>query len=111
MNDEIHQILEQITVLEDELHAAIAQQEGMLRYKIEGERIVFDKAIREAHQRVKLGVFQWFLTVRSLNYFTMPIIYGMAIPLVLFDLCQRLPDDLLSDLWLRQGEGRRLHRV
>jgi hypothetical protein len=86
VNNRIGQLLDQITALEDELHAAIAQQEGRLRYTIEDKRIMFEQAIKDAHQRVKLGVFRWFLTVRPQNYLTMPIIYGAAIPLVLFDL-------------------------
>lgn len=87
MNNRIRQILDQITVLENELHTLIEQQEGRLRYQIEGKRITFEHAIRDAHSKVKLGVFRWFMTVRPQNYLTAPIIYGMAIPLVLFDLC------------------------
>ena len=87
MNNKIGRILDEIAALEKELHATIAEQEGQLRYRIEGKRIVFERAIRDAHRRVKLNVFRWFLTVRPQNYFTMPIIYGAAIPLVLFDLC------------------------
>ena len=86
MNPKIRQLLDQMTVLEKELQEIIAQQEGQLRYKIEDRRIVFEQAIRDAHHKVRLGVFHWFLTVRPQNYFTMPIIYGAAIPLVLFDL-------------------------
>jgi len=86
MNNRVQQILDQIAALDDELHTAISQQEGRLRYRIEDKRIVFEQAIRDAQQRVKLGVFRWFLTIRPLNYLTTPIIYGAAIPLVLFDL-------------------------
>lgn len=86
MNDRVRQILDQITALENELHTAIEQQEGRLRYQIEGKRVIFERAISEAHLKVKLGVFRWFLTVRPQNYLTMPIIYGMVFPLVLFDL-------------------------
>ena len=86
MNSRIRQILGQIAALEDELHTAIEEQESRLRYQIEGKRVVFEHAIREAHQRVKLGVFRWFLTVRPQNFLTMPIIYGMIVPLVLVDL-------------------------
>lgn len=87
MNSRVHQILDQITALEGELHAAIEEQESHLRYRIEGKRVVFEHAIREAHQRVRLGVFHWFLTVRPQNFLTMPIIYGLIVPLALFDLC------------------------
>ena len=87
MNNRIQQLLDQIRVLEEELHAAIEQQEGRLRYQIDGKRVTFERAIREAHTKVKVGVFRWFLHVRPQNFITAPVIYGMAIPLVLFDLC------------------------
>lgn len=86
MNNRISQILDQITALENELHTAIEQQEGRMRYQIEGKCVTFERAAREAHLKVKMGVFHWFLTVRPQNYLTMPIIYGMIIPLTLFDL-------------------------
>ena len=87
MHDKIRQIAEQITALEDELQAAIEQQEARLRYRIQGRRITFENTIREAHRKVRIGVFRWFLTVRPQNFLTAPVIYGMIVPLVLFDLC------------------------
>ncbi len=87
MNNRIRQIVEQIAVLENELDAAIEEREQRLRYQLEGKRVVFEQAVRDAHRRVKLGIFRWFLTVRPQNYLTMPVIYGAAIPLALFDLC------------------------
>lgn len=90
MNNKVRQILLQIAALEDELNEALKAQGSRLRYQIEGKRVVFEQAIREAHQRVKLGVFRWFLTIRLRNFLTMPFIYGMAVPLLLFDLCVSL---------------------
>lgn len=86
----IRQIIDQITALEDELQKAVAAQEDRFSYQIKDRRIIFEQTIKDAHQRVKLGVFRWFLTVRPQNFVTMPIIYGMAIPLILFDLCVTL---------------------
>jgi hypothetical protein len=90
MNSKIQQLLDQITKLEEELNAALEEQQSRLRFQFEGRRVVFEQAVRDAHRRIKLGVFRWFLTVRPQNYLTMPIIYGAAIPLVLFDLCVSL---------------------
>lgn len=86
MNNRIRQIVDQMSALEDELKLALEEQQSRLRYQVEGRRVVFEQAMHDAHQRVKLGVFRWFLTVRPQNYLTMPVIYGAAIPLVLFDL-------------------------
>lgn len=90
MNNRIRQILDQISVLEDELHATIEQQEEHLRYRLEGKRVTFERAIKEGHRQVKLGIFRWFATVRPQNYLTAPLIYGMFLPMVLLDLCVSL---------------------
>lgn len=86
-NNKIRKICDQITALENELSTAIEEQSGRLRYQLEGKRVVFEKEIKDVHQLAKLGVLRWFLTVRPQNYLTMPIIYGLAIPLLFFDLC------------------------
>ena len=87
MNSRIRQILDQITTLEYELQKAVEEQQERLRYQIEGKRITFEHTIREAHLKARMGIFHWFLTVRPQNYLTAPIIYGMIVPMVLFDLC------------------------
>lgn len=86
MNEHIRYILNQISTLEDELRAAFIEQEAKMLYRIEGKRVKFERAIKEAHQRLKLGTFRWFLTVPPLNYLTAPIIYGLIIPLVFLDI-------------------------
>jgi len=86
MNDKARHILNQITALEDELRASLQEQEGRLRYQIEGKRVEFEHAVKDAHVKLKRGVFTWFLTVRPQNYLTAPIIYGLGVPLALVDL-------------------------
>ena len=87
MNDKIRRTLNQITALEDELRASLQEQEGRLRYQIEGKRVEFEHVVKDAHLKLKRGVFRWFLSVRPQNYLTAPIIYGMVVPLALVDLC------------------------
>lgn len=87
MQEKIRLILNKITALEDELRKELHEQESRLLYKIEGKRIEFEHAIREAHQQLRVGVFRWLLTVRPQNFLTAPIIYGMIVPLAFFDLC------------------------
>lgn len=85
MNTKIQQLIEQIAALEDELHLHLAQNQ--LCDQLEDRRIHFEHAIQDAHRKVKVGLFRWFMTVRPQNYLTAPVIYGMAIPLILLDLC------------------------
>ncbi len=92
MNDRIRQILNQISTLEAELNAAVEAQESHVRYQIEGKRVVFEHAIKESHRKLKpkMSFLIWFFTVHPKNFLTMPIIYGMLVPLALLDLCLSL---------------------
>jgi len=89
MNEKIRQILKQISTLETELSAAIEEQESRIHYKIEGKRVVFEDAIKQAHLKLKpkMNLLIWFFTVRPQNFLTAPFIYGMLVPLALLDLC------------------------
>lgn len=87
MNDRMRQILNQINELELEIQSEISDQKNRWLYQIKGKRIEFEYSIKEKHRSLKVGVFRWFLTVRPQNYITAPIIYGLAVPIVLFDLC------------------------
>lgn len=87
MNDRMRQLLEQIVALEEELRTELQVQQSRWFYRIVGRRVEFESAIRDAHRRLKVGLFRWFATVRPQNYLTAPIIYGMIFPIVFFDLC------------------------
>jgi len=87
MNDKVRSLLDQITELEDKLRIAVEEQEGKLRYTLEGKRVAFEQSVREAHARLKMNAFRWIISVRPQNYLTAPIIYGMIVPLVFADLC------------------------
>lgn len=87
MNDRIRHILEQIAALENELEAALREQQKRLLYEIRGRRVEFERSIREAHLRFKTGWVKWMLAIRPRDLITAPIIYGLSVPLVLFDIC------------------------
>ena len=87
MNEKIRHILGQIAALEDELRSTLQQQEQRVLFKVNGKRIEFEHTVEQAHIKLKVGIFRWFLSVRPQNYLTAPIIYGMIFPLLIFDLC------------------------
>ena len=86
MNDRIQHLLDQITVLEDDLRIALREQESSVLFQIKGKRIEFEAAVRQTHRRLKTGFFRWLVTNRPQNLITGPIIYSMIIPLVILDL-------------------------
>ncbi len=87
MDDKIRSLLAQITTLEDELRGALHEGEERLYYHINGKKVEFERTIRQTHRKLKRGILRWIVTDRPQNLLTGPIIYGMAIPMVLLDLC------------------------
>ncbi len=87
MNERIRELLGQIATLEDDLRAALHEQEERVAFQIKGKRVEFEQSVKQAHQRLQTGVFRWILTIRPLNLLTMPLIYSMIVPLLMLDLC------------------------
>ncbi len=86
MNDPIAKILAQMAGLEEELRAAVHEQESRMFFQINGKRIEFEHSVMAAHRKLKTGFFRWLVTYRPQNLITGPIIYGMVIPLLMLDL-------------------------
>jgi hypothetical protein len=87
MNDKIRQLMAQISTLEDELRTALHAQETRMFFQIRGKRVEFAHNIKVTHRRLRRGIMRWIVTDRPQNFLTGPVIYGMAIPLLLLDLC------------------------
>ena len=85
MNDRIRTLLNQMNALEDEMRTVLQSQETKMFFEIKGRRIEFEKAVRQTHRKLKKNFFRWLVTNRPQNLITGPIIYGMALPLALFD--------------------------
>ncbi len=87
MNDRIAQILARMASLEDELRTAVHEQESRMFFQINGKRVEFERSVAAAHCKLKRNFFRWLVTDRPQNLITGPIIYAMALPLVMLDLC------------------------
>jgi len=87
MNEKINRILDQMAELEDELRSAVHAQESRMFFEIKGKRVEFERTVRDAHRKLKMNFFRWLVTNRPQNLITGPIIYSMAIPLLMLDLC------------------------
>jgi hypothetical protein len=87
MKDRISQILGRMAALEEELQDAVHDQESRMFFQINGKRVEFERSVKEAHRKLKTGFFRWLVTDRPQNLITGPLIYGMAIPLLMLDLC------------------------
>ena len=85
MNERITQILAQMAALEDDLRAAVHEQESRMFFQIKGKRVEFERSVKAAHRRLKKNVFAWLVSNRPQNLITGPIIYAMILPLMVLD--------------------------
>ncbi len=72
--------------LEDDLRTAVHEQESRMFFQINGKRVEFERGVRDAHRKLRKGFFRWLVNNRPQNLITGPIIYGMALPLLMLDL-------------------------
>ena len=86
MDERITQLVAQMATLEDELRSALHEQESRIFFQIKGKRVEFERSVRIAHRKLKMNFFRWLVTNRPQNLITGPVIYGMAIPMVLLDV-------------------------
>jgi len=86
MNHRIQQILSEINALEDDLRAALNEQQHTMFFQIKGKRVEFEQSIKEAHLKLKTNFFRWLISNRPQNLITGPIIYAMIIPLLVTDV-------------------------
>lgn len=87
MDTRIRELLSKIDALEGELRDALHESQERVHFTLHGKRVEFEDSIRKMHQSVKRSIPSWLVTDRPQNFIPLPIIYGMAVPLALFDLC------------------------
>lgn len=87
MNEKINEILLQMATLEAQLRDAVQAQESRMFFQIKGKRVEFEQSVSQAHRKLKTGLLRWLVRDRPQNLITGPLIYGMAVPLLMLDLC------------------------
>jgi hypothetical protein len=85
MSTRVSDILGEIRHLEDELEEAIRTHQEEFLYRVEGARVRFEEAARQAHQRLRIGIFRWLGESELRNVASAPFVYLMVVPLVILD--------------------------
>ncbi len=85
VREKVRNLAQQIHDLEDELVAALQQQETRTVFEIHGRRVRFHDKVRRAHQRLRVGVFAWLLASDWRSILSAPVIYSVLGPMLLYD--------------------------
>jgi hypothetical protein len=86
MNSRISELLEEIRKREEELAELIQSSEAKILYQLDGKKIRFEQAVRQAQQQLKVGMFRWLRESKPRNVLSAPVIYSMIVPLAFLDL-------------------------
>jgi len=90
MNPKIGDILERMKSLEQELEKELENTRQSFRYKLVNHKVRFERDILAQQKKFRASLLKYILFARPLHVLTAPIIYAVAIPLVLLDLMATL---------------------
>jgi len=72
--------------LENELDRLVSKKSEEFQYKLKKGKVLFDKSVREFHQKYRVNVWTYIKQSHPLYILTSPFIYGVIIPLIFLDL-------------------------
>lgn len=79
-------LLHRIASLENEVEAELNRSRRRWRYRVDAGRVRFEQDVRDAHRRLRQGLFRFLRRSQLLNVLTAPVIYAMVVPIALLDL-------------------------
>ncbi len=86
MNEKITELTDRIAALEKKLLDELDSQQEKFSYHLEGTKVRFEQEILDAHRKLKVAVLPWLFSSMVRNVISAPFIYGMIIPIILFDI-------------------------
>lgn len=86
MNDRIREIIKEIDEMKLKLAEEIDKQESHISYEIKNGYVTFEKEVLAKQRENMKNLLTWFREVPLLHLLTAPLIYGMVIPAIIFDV-------------------------
>jgi hypothetical protein len=86
MNPRIGEIIERMKALEQELEAELNKTRENLRYRLDNEKIRFDREVLQQQRRLKVNLFRYALFPKPQHVLTAPFIYALLPLMLLLDV-------------------------
>ncbi len=87
MNEKLAGLIAEIEKLHAELDREVARRRDELGVRISGKIVAFEQEVAEQHRRLRTSLFKYIAGADLLTVLTAPVIYAMAVPIALLDLC------------------------
>lgn len=85
-SDHNRPLIDRLRELEDEIEADIDRRRAAFRYRIERNRVIFEREMRARHRAARVGWGAFLRRTRPMVVLTAPVIYAMIVPFVILDL-------------------------
>ena len=99
MNEQIRELLIQISDIEDEIEEIINEHQEQILYIYEDGKIKFKEGIEDVHRQLKKTIFRFLLDSKIRNVLSAPFIYSMIVPFVILDLSITLYQQICFSLY------------
>lgn len=99
MHDRIVQLIDQIIALEQDLEQELEQKQSEFRYRLEKRKAIFEQEMLQSQRKLKLGLLRFIGGAKLRNLLSMPVIYGLALPLLLVDVAVVFYQWFCFSLW------------
>jgi len=86
----IDRMMEQIRELEDRIEAELEKRREAFRYRLDHDRVVFERDIRRRHRELRVRFLTFLSRARPMVILTAPFIYAVIIGFVVLDVLASL---------------------
>ncbi|WP_375312200.1 hypothetical protein WHZ77_02290 [Bradyrhizobium sp. A5] len=90
MTSQLDTLMEKLRSVEAEIEVEMAKRREELRFRVENQRIIFEREVLEAQRAIKTRLSRYLLDAHPLSVLTAPVIYSMFVPIVVLDLTVQL---------------------
>lgn len=86
MSDTLEKLQARLADLENQIEAEWDKRRAEMEFRLERGRIVFEEGVKDAHRRLRIGLWLFLRRTRPAVILSAPVIYSVAIPFAIIDL-------------------------
>lgn len=90
MTSQLDTLMEKLRSVEAEIQVEMAKRREELRFRVENQRVIFEREVLEAQRAIKTRVSRYLLDAHPLSVLTAPVIYAMLVPIMVLDLAVQI---------------------
>jgi len=111
MDDKLERLISKIKELEQELRQELAQKQEAFFYRIERNKVRFEKEVKKQHKKLIKGIRKYLAEAPLLNILTVPVIWGCIVPALFMDLVVTIYQTICFPIYKIPKVSRKKHII